>query len=348
MRLLDRRDKRTKLAIMRNVPEVVRQDYYRPAELELNGKRWWSTCIGCVEPKCMRYYDNEYICPDIKDFPADPNDLVCPVSAMSWDDDSVRPIIDYNKCIACGLCANRCPIGAIYFDEDSNAVLISEDKNAIFKPIDAKNKAEQQATLKKVESICWQHHFREADDYDLDDVYSAISIFDGRSPVHNILVRNLLISLGYNCSTSRTGDIYTRMDAVYSDNTCRGAVEIEFGRDTLEASRGILDDIATMQTHHGIDKSCNKALVVCLSFPNKRQGYFQVIKDIKNVLGLNIQTLSLGALLILAWDGKKVDFSENRFCTDFDNMSIRDAVNEYLGRKVEITEGYLGILEPEK
>lgn len=348
MRLLDRLDKRTQLAIMKSIPEIVRQDYNKPAELELNGKRWWSTCIGCAEPKCMRYYDQEYICSNINDFPADPNNAVCPTSAMKWDDESVRPIIDYNKCIACGLCADRCPVGAIYFDEDSDAVLISEDKNAVFKNINPKNIAEQKAAINKVERIGWQHRFRKADDIDLDNIYGAISIYDGRSPVHNLLVRNLLISLGYNCSTSRFGDVHTRMDAVYSDSDSKGAVEIEFGRDTLEASRGILDDIATMQTHHDIDKSNNNALVVCLSFPNKRQGYFQVIKDIKNVLDLDIQTLSLGSLLILVWNGKKVDFSDKEFCVDFDNMSIRDAVNKYLGRKVDISEGFLGILEPEK
>lgn len=31
---------------------------------------------------------------------------------------------------------------------------------------------------------------------------------------------------------------------VYTNDNCFGVMEIEFGRDTLEASRGILDDVA--------------------------------------------------------------------------------------------------------
>lgn len=50
----------------------------------------------------------------------------------------------------------------------------------------------------------------------MDNIYVAVSGFDGRSSVRNILIRNLLIALGYNCATSRAGDVYTRMDAVYS------------------------------------------------------------------------------------------------------------------------------------
>ena len=76
MQLLDRLDKRTKMALLDKIPELIRQDYYHPAVFELNGKRWWSTCIGCVEPKCMKYFENEFLCNDIDNFPAEPNDSV--------------------------------------------------------------------------------------------------------------------------------------------------------------------------------------------------------------------------------------------------------------------------------
>lgn len=116
MQLLDRLDKRTKMALLDKIPELIHQDYYHPAVFELNGKRWWSTCIGCVEPKCMKYFEKEFLCNDIDSFPAEPNDSVCPTDAIAWDDESVRPLIDYNKCIECGICAVRCPVGALYFD----------------------------------------------------------------------------------------------------------------------------------------------------------------------------------------------------------------------------------------
>lgn len=185
----------------------------------------------------------------------------------------------------------------------------------------------------------------------LEEMYSNLSCFDGRSMVPNILARNLIIALNYECALSRIGDVYTRMDAVYESigmPKCKGALEIEFGKDTLEASRAILDDIAILHSRSGIKKYENTALVICLSFPNKRQGYLQVVKDIKRVLNIEIQTITIGALLLLVWNGTTVNFLNKDFYVDFDNQSIRDAVEFILQRKVVLSESKLGILEPEK
>ena len=205
--------------------------------------------------------------------------------------------------------------------------------------------------IRELDKIHWNHQFQKETDGIMERIYQDISQFDGRSMVPNILVRNLIIAWNHECAKSRTGDVYTRMDAVYSSNlkpTCKGVVEIEFGRDTLEASRGILDDIAVMHSRNNLDKNDNAALVVCLSFPNKRQGYFQVIKDINRVLGLKIQTISLGALLLLVWNGAQVNFLSREFYVDFDNLSIRGITEFRLNRRINLSDGKLGILEPEK
>lgn len=77
---------------------------------------------------------------------------------------------------------------------------------------------------------------------------------------------------------------FTKWDTELSE--CNGVVEIELGRDTLEASRGILDDIAVIHSKNNLDKNDNVALVVYLSFPNKRQICLQVSKDVNRVVGL--------------------------------------------------------------
>ena len=41
------------------------------------------------------------------------------------------------------------------------------------------------------------------------------------------------------------------------------------------------------------------AVVVCLQLPNARQGYWQVVKDIFAVENIQINTIIIGALLIL-------------------------------------------------
>lgn len=106
--------------------------------------------------------------------------------------------------------------------------------------------------------------------------------------------------------------------------------------------------LGPMHSRNNLGKKDNAALVVCLSFPNKRQGYFQVIKDIHRVLDLKIQTISLGALLLLVWNGAAVNFLSREFYVDFDNLSIRGITEFRLNRHVLLSEGKLGILEPEK
>lgn len=249
------------------------------------------------------------------------------------------------------ICAARCPVGAIFKADNKMKVSAPESDDYIDLPINYENLVKHKYFVQKMDKIYWNHQFQKESDRIMEEIYEKISHYDGRSIVPNVLVRNLIIALNHECAISRAGDIYTRMDAVYSSKIkpkCSGVVEIEFGRNTLEASRGILDDIAVMHSRNNLGKKDNAALVVCLSFPNKRQGYFQVIKDIHRVLDLKIQTISLGALLLLVWNRAAVNFLSREFYVDFDNLSIRGITEFRLNRHVLLSEGKLGILEPEK
>ena len=320
MPLLTKKQKRTMISALRssNV-RAVDQKYNEPARLWCNEEWITAGCLRCTDPRCMKFTDAEISCRHFPDF--------------SYERD-----------------LNVCPIGAIYKSENQMKIAEpSSDYDDI--PINHVNLETHKLFIRELDKIHWNHQFQKETDGIMEHIYQEISRFDGRSMVPNILVRNLIIALNHECAISRIGDVYTRMDAVYSSNlkpTCKGVVEIEFGRDTLEASRGILDDIAVMHSRNNLDKNDNAALVVCLSFPNKRQGYFQVIKDIHRVLDLKIQTISLGALLLLVWNGASVNFLSREFYVDFDNLSIRGITEFRLNRRVTLSEGKLGILEPEK
>lgn len=348
MPLLTREEERTTVAVL-NTQSVraVEQTYNEPAKVLIDGNWIMSACLKCSNPRCMKYTEEEVVCTDFPEFAYDRDLNVCPVGAIKWDYTRELPAIDNSKCIKCGLCAARCPIGAIY-KADSQIIVSKPNSSYDELPYNAKNIEKQNAQIKELQKIYWKRQFQKESDAILEQMYGAIKEFDGRSNASKILVRNLMIALGYHCSTSRIGDVYTRMDGVYSGWKCKGVIEIEFGKDTLEASRGILDDIAVLHSRNNIDKMDNKAIVVCLSLPNKRQGYFQVIKDVKKVLNLKIQTISLGALLLLVWNGANVNFKEEEFYVDFDNMSIREMIEFRIARKSYISEGKLGMLEPEK
>lgn len=351
MPLLTKKQKRTTISSLRSSDvQAVDQKYNEPARLWC--KEEWITagCLRCTEPRCMRFIDSEISCRYFPDFSFERNLNVCPVGAIKWNFDKELPEIDNHGCIECGLCAARCPIGAIY--KSGNQIKIAEPSSDYANiSINHDNLEEHQLFIRELDKIHWKHQFQKETDGIMERIYHDVSQFDGRSMVPNILVRNLFIALNHECAISRTGDVYTRMDAVYSSNLSpiyRGVVEIEFGGDSLEASRGILDDIAVMHSRNNLDKNDNAALVVCLSFPTRRQGYFQVLKDINRVLGLKIQTISLGALLLLVWNGAQVNFLAREFYVDFDNLSIRGITEFSLNRPVNLSDGKLGILEPEK
>lgn len=345
MQVLEKQNKRKNIGILKNIPEVISQNFNEPAHLKLGNKQWLSTCIGCVEPKCMTYEEDEIACDKLKDFPYDRDNSVCPVSAIIWDEKSCTPKIKDDICIRCGLCAQRCPIGAIYIK--NNKVLISSDDN-LREIVSMSEKEKQTEQIKELTQIKWVHKFTRESDSFMEELYNALQNFDGRTNTQRVLVRNLIVALGNECAISRQGDVYTRMDGVISNHEKVGALEIEYGAETLDASRNLLDDMAVMQTRYNVPVLENSALVICLSLPNKRQGYYQVIKDISKVLGVKVQTISIGALLIMCWNGVQLDLSKKDFYLDFDNLSLREAIEKILERHIGISNGFLGLMEPEK
>lgn len=351
MSLLIKEQKRTTISILK--PQKIHnieQEYNKPAELFCNATIIPSACLRCISPRCIKYHDSEINCDTFPDFVQERANHVCPVEAIHWNYEKEFPEINHQQCISCGLCANRCPIGAIYKAEGKMKISEPTD-NYENLSIDKDSLAKQFALINTLDKIYWKHKFQKESDIIMEQLYSDISKFDGNSIIPNLLIRNILIALNYSCAISRKGDVYTRMDAVYSSNSmpeCKGVIEIEFGRDTLEASRGILDDIAVLHSREQLDKSENTPLVICLSLPNKRQGYFQVAKDINRVLDLKIQTISLGALMIFLWNDSVINLNAKDFFIDYDRMSIRKSSEYRLGRSIELSHGKLGILEPNK
>lgn len=347
MRIFRETLNRKSISLLKEIPNAVIFIPGSPAtHYFYNGNEYQGTCLGCVNARCMHFDETDVECSEVENFPCDHILNVCPVDAITWDYDAGSPIIDNQKCIYCGICMRRCPVGAIYFDGD---IKVNTASNAITKEVKADAESIK-AQNKQLVSIIEKPHggvlIQESDKL-LDAVYDKLTHI--RNNYHNPIGRNLLIALGCRSAMRRIGDVYTRMDAVYSaSDGSFGAVEIEFGRDTLDASRGILDDIAVLYTRYGIDKKDNTALVICLQLPNARQGYWQVVKDTNAVEGIRINTLTIGALMILNWNGCLIEPNDNKYYIDYDNMKLRTAIEYQLDGPVNLSEKKLGILEPIK
>jgi len=297
----------------------------------------------------MYFSEKEIECDYVDGFPSDKSVNACPVEAMGWDDVHDIPMIDSKKCINCGICVSRCPVGALYFTNRGKLMVNTAQE-------DCAERMVTDATVQKIHLSQISQLMRmpragislNASDYLYETIYGKLMHLT--SNYHNTVGRNLLVALGCKCSMRRIGDVYTRMDAIYSSSGGSfGAVEIEFGRDTLDASRGILDDIAVLNTRYGVHKNDNRALVICLQLPNARQGYWQVVRDVKIVEGIKIGTITVGALMFLLWNGCIFEPEKDRYYIDYDNMDLRHILCVQVDcDEITVSDKKLGIMEPMK
>lgn len=329
------------------IPDSIIFHENAPAQMIfLNGDRCNTACVGCKNPACMYYDDSEIECSNLPDFPNDKSTNVCPVNAIEWNLTTETPKIDDGKCLNCGLCIKRCPVGALYYD---GIVKVVSKKSKYQEVVAAthNNFEKQKQQLDTISALDRKGCFIRETDTILTSIYDKLASL--KSNYHNTVVRNLFIGLNCSCAMRRIGDVYTRMDAVYlSKRNSFGAIEVEFGKDTLDASRGILDDIAVLNTRYGIPQNDNMAVVVSLQLPNARQGYWQVVKDIFTVENIQINTITIGALLILLWNHERFDPADFLYYVDYDNMDIRRILERHISRKVNLSDKLLGILEPMK
>jgi hypothetical protein len=86
-----------------------------------------------------------------------------------------------------------------------------------------------------------------------------------------------------------------------------------------------------------MDKYKIKPFIISLEFPYIRTEYWRVIKDIKDVLNIRINSLSLGALCVLAWNFVLAPIGDVNFYADIDSPSIKNAI-EKVCDKGEITD----------
>jgi hypothetical protein len=165
----------------------------------------------------------------------------------------------------------------------------------------------------------------------------------------NHLARNLLIASGIGAAMRRRGDTNIRMDLVLGPPGAeQGTGEVELG-EVLDAPRNILDNVAVLVARYEISKDNIVPIIVSFAFPNLRSEYWQVIKDIKDVLNVKIGSITIGALIIIVWSRASIAIETGEeLYIDADSPSLRPKLGRILGRGLKITTGYPGLLESEK
>ncbi len=301
----------------------------------------------------MEYREDELAVSGFPQFPADATSQVCPTDALEWPAGSSTPRVNPAACISCGLCVSRCPVAAISLNRDGIAV-VNDQSNKHFLSADG---AASQEVVDKITGRFSRvskvgQMFRESDRH-LKTIFLRIKR-SGKTlgpQFPNLFSRNLLIEVGIGSAMRRRGDTNIRMDMVLGPpGVAHGVAEVEFGfGGILDAPRNLLDNVAVLCSRYGFEKERIVSMLVASELPNQRSEYWQLVKDIAEVLGIRIGSITWGALILMVWEGTKLTIRpENEFYTDTSSYSIREAVEKVLGRRLTVGTGYPGFLQSQK
>lgn len=297
-----------------------------------NGAKTVGSCLRCPFPPCQLYGTDEVANDYFKEFPADTSTKVCPTDALQVDTNSGAPTIMRDKCMCCGLCVARCPVQAITLSIDGAQVNDSENEFFRFtgSPV---NGALVRAVIHQYRSVPTDGQV--ADIEFVAHVYDRIvdTTIESYPQFPNLFARNLMLSLNVPFHIRRLGDTNMRIDSVFKSGENRlGVAEIEYSDGAiLDAPRDILDDCAVLYARYRIPIETIDPLIVSLRFPNKRSEYWQVIKDISEVLGIRIASITIGALVILMWTNQKLSqYIWPELYADADAPTIEPTLRKFL------------------
>lgn len=302
-----------------------------------DGRTGAGTCLGCGSAPCMEKDDSELtLFGELDAFPGDPSRDVCPTKAILWDGENSAAVILVNDCIGCGLCVSRCPYGAISLGNGLIACVDMADPDGL---VVAGATEGEHPNVKRNGEIATLTALAAAN-----LPVTVGSLDDGRT---TLLVRNLLNEVGLNARTRRRGDTNMRIDAVgFSRNGKPFVAEIETGAGVLESPRALLEDVAVLHSRYGYSVDAIDPVSIILSFPSVRSEYYQVMRDIENVLGLRCRTITVGALIALVWNFVKLDgFDGDAFTVGDGVIDLADCLGL---DDAKLIEPYPGAFKPAK
>lgn len=310
---------------------------------DINGNEQEASCMSCIDQPCMTYSKKELQVSELRDFASDINTNVCATNAIKWDDTLEYPTINEGECIACGVCATRCPPKAIYITENSAKINITN-----LLP-DASSNEEHREHLDHLNTAKISGEFfvptQESCENSINKI-NKLKLTQKLDP--NLLVRNLLISLGVKSIAYRQGVQYSTIDVigVYEGNYI--ALEVELDNSLIDTPRNLITSAAILFERHGWLKQNTKFFSIGLKFPNRREEFWNVLEDIDKILDIKINFLTVVGLFFLVWLRKPFIASDERYYIHNNKeKSIRNSLDAE-EQLTKIRKGFLGLLEPEK
>ena len=306
----------------------------------LDGSSGAATCLGCHDTPCIEINEADFSLGGIlSEFPGDPSRDVCPVNAIYWSIEETAPVVDPDVCVGCGLCATRCPYGAIRLTENGIATVETSDPDGITHPAVDNSTTHDEHTRQGALGTPQTPFARCIPDI-------LISMTDTQA---TRLTRNLFTAIGVRANMRRKGDTNIRMDGLLRFGSGQiGVVELEVGSAVLESPRSLLEDIAVLHNRFDVPLSDIIPVSVIGSLPNVRVEYYQVIDDIEKVLNIRCRTFTIGSLCMLAWHFIELDgITGKAFTTAARDTDLYPSIKALCPNR-NYEEPYLGAYRPPK
>ena len=309
--------------------------------LTKTGQKLFSKCIGCKNHECCIFTEKELSTSSFS-IPTDIRSNVCPSEAINFDRNG-GVIIDKNRCIGCGLCILRCPLGAIHL---VNGVADVANADTIMNnPSKAEELKKEQLCI-DIKKVKKTGSLLSVNEKHIQNFYDKFEKLPSQIQIADILVRNLFIQLGAKYGIRRRGDVINRIDGIMLKKDSVVLNEVELSEDVLESPRAVLDDIAIYKYKFASKDSSASGLITLSHLPNTRAELWRVIEDIYYVLGIKIDVVTIGTLLVLAWNGAKLDNVKSYF---YDQKSkCRAVLKELSISSSAISNGFLSVFETNK
>ena len=303
-----------------------------------------ASCLRCPDTPCATFADREMVIKNFDRFPADRLPTVCAANAIRVPEELEAPSIDGDRCMMCGVCASRCPAGAIRLVPGKGAQ-VNDAPNSAFVETEDVSVKRHTATVSLFDDASENGTLLAESDVVVDDAFARLQEAWGRvgDQFPNVLVRNLLIGAGVGAAIGRKGNIHMRMDLILGPpGVIHGVAEVEFGQDAvLDGPRDIMDAMAVLVSRYRWKRKELVALVVSDVLPNRRSEYWSIVQDIRKVLGIEIGTVTVLALMVLNWNRRLLNFSKGQaFYADRDTKSYREKILEtVVGHALKLGRG---------
>lgn len=245
-------------------------------------------CLRCPDEPCLRFNNDER---------GDGNTFeVCPVDAIRDARRELGPTV-LDKCIECGLCVMRCPVGALALSE--NGVVVSPPSPALTTPaVDETSFFSARAAQNTTAG--W-------DDQKLAKLATRLteSAAALKQDAFYALVANLFTAAGYPSRRPARGDTSNRVDVILIDDAGSLPVEVKSRAESpvinVKSVQQALENRVVMdQRDFAITDPKNSTLVVGYAYPPVRSDVTELIEDISVAFGINVGLIALSDLYRLA------------------------------------------------